>query len=59
VLVVLADIADVSVVVDTAVVSAVALSFLPHATRAKAAADSAANLILDTTIVLPLPRVVK
>jgi hypothetical protein len=56
----LAAIADVSAIVPvTAVVSVVVLSFLAHATTAKAATDSAASLNLDATIVLPLPRVVK
>jgi hypothetical protein len=56
VLVELAAIADVSAIVpDTVVVSAVVLSFLAHATTAKVAADSAASLNLDATIVLPLP----
>jgi len=49
----LAAIAEVSpaMVLDAAVVSAALLSFLPHATTAKAATASIAALDLDTTIV--------
>jgi len=51
----LAAIAEVSraIVLDAAVVSAALLSFLPHATTAKAATASIATLHLDTTIVPP------
>jgi hypothetical protein len=37
-------------------VSVVVLSFLAHATTAKVAAESAASLNLDATIVLPPPK---